>query len=271
MPPVSWSPRSSARTAISPRPDRCDALWVLGQFKPFLPLLSALHRCPAHAVPTIWTSEFIDERNKTLEAAGLTFGVQDAAKWGADGLRLAMFEPNISVTKTSVIPLLACEEAFRRDASAVAGVTALNTAQLTGQPTWDYLVSSLDLTKAERLKLETRHDFAGFMSQSGDAVVVHQWRHETNYLYMDTLYGDYPLIHNSPWAQHVGYYYPDSDVGAAADRILTARSHHAEDLPAYRVRSRRFLAEVDPLHPANLTFYGRLLLALCEGADWVRA
>ncbi len=252
------------------RTDRCDALWVLGQFEPFLPLLRALHRCPAHAVPTIWTSEFIDERKKALGSAGLTFGVQDASTWRADGIRLAMFEPNISVTKTSVIPLLACEDAFRRDPSAVAQVTALNTVQLVGHPTWDYLVSSLDLTKAERLKTESRHDFAGFMSQFGDAVVVHQWRHETNYLYMDTLYGDYPLIHNSPWARQVGYYYPDSDVGAAADQILAARSHHAEDLPAYRERSRRFLAGVDPLYPDNLTTYGRLLLELCAGADWVR-
>jgi hypothetical protein len=182
-----------------------------------------------------------------------------------------MFEPNISVTKTSVIPLLACEEAFRRDPSAVARVTALNTVQLTGQPSWDYLVASLDLTKSERLTLESRHDFAGFMSQFGDAVVVHQWRHETNYVYMDTLYGDYPLIHNSPWAKHVGYYFPDSDISVAADQILAARDHHAEDLPAYRDNARQFLARVDPLHPDNLRIYGRLLLALCAGAPWLRS
>jgi hypothetical protein len=174
------------------------------------------------------------------------------------------------VTKTSVIPLLACEEAFRRDPSAVARVTALNTVQLSGQPTWDYLVASLDLTKAERLKLESRHDFAGFMSQYGDAVVVHQSRNASNYLYMDTLYGDYPLIHNSPWAREVGYYFPDSDVGAAADQILTARDHHAENLPTYKAASRRFLAAVDPLHPDNLTIYARQLLALSAGASWVR-
>jgi hypothetical protein len=253
------------------RADRCDALWVVEQFAPFVPLLRALHRCPAHLVPAIWASDFLDERTKALGPVGLTFGVQDPAAWASNGLRLATFEPNIGVTKTSVIPLMACEEAYRRDPSAVAQVTALNTVHLTGQPTWDYLVASLDLTKADRLKLECRHDFAGFMSQFGDAVVVHQWRNPSNYLYMDTLYGDYPLIHNSPWAREVGYYYPESDVGAAADQILAARGHHGEDLPAYRQRSRRFLAAVDPLHPDNLTAYARQLLALSAGAPWARA
>jgi hypothetical protein len=252
------------------RADRCDALWVVEQFEPFAPLLRALHRCPAHLVPAIWAPDFLDERVKSLGPAGLAFGVQNPASWPAKGLRLAMFEPNIGVTKTSVIPLMACEEAFRLDPSAVAQVTALNTVQLTGQPTWDYLHASLDLTRADRLRLDSRHDFAGFMSQFGDAVVVHQWRNESNYLYMDTLYGDYPLIHNSPWAKGVGYYFPDSDVGAAADQILAARSHHAEDLPAYRERSRRFLAAVDPLAPDNLTVYARQLLALAAGADWAR-
>ncbi len=253
------------------RADRCDALWVVEQFEPFVPMLRSLHRCPAPLVPAIWGPDFLNERAKALTAAGFSFGVSDAASWAANGMRLAMFEPNIGVTKTSIIPLMACEDAFRRDPSAVAAVTALNTVQLSGHPTWDYLVNSLDLQKAGRLKLECRHDFAGFMSQFGDAVVVHQWRNVSNYLYLDALYGDYPLIHNSPWAKDVGYYYPESDVGAAGEQILTARSRHAEDLPAYRERSRRFLGEANPLHPRNLTIYGRELLALTAGASWAKS
>ena len=253
------------------RTDRCDALWLVQQFEPWAAMMSALHRCPAHLVPAIWSPEFLDERNKVLAAAGLRFGVRDPGAWAAGGLRLAIFEPNIGVTKTSVIPLLACEEAFRRDASAISNVTTLNTVQLIGHATWDYLVGSLDLTKAERLKQESRHDFAGFMAQFGDAVVVHQWRNVSNYLYMDALHGDYPLIHNSPWAREVGYYYPESDVGSAADQILTARRRHAEDLPAYHRRSRDFLGRVDPLHADNLTVYARRLLALAAGADWARS
>lgn len=253
------------------RTDRCDALWLVQQFEPWAPMLRALHRCPAELVPAIWSPDFLDERGGALAAAGLKFGVVNPRAWAADGLRLAMFEPNIGVTKTSVIPLMACEEAFRRDPLAVAQVTALNTVQLSGHATWDYLVGSLDLTRADKLKLESRHDFAGFMAQFGDAVVVHQWRNVSNYLYMDALYGDYPLIHNSPWARDVGYYYPDSDVGAAADQILAARSHHAEDLPAYRSRSCDFLARVDPLHADNLTVYARRLLALAAGASWARS
>jgi Protein of unknown function (DUF2827) len=253
-------------TGYCARFDRCDELWVLEQYTPFAPMLAALHRCPAHIVPLIWAPDFIATRVAELEALGMRFGVrEDDAGWAADGLRAAIFEPNIAVTKTSVISLLICEEAQRRDPTAIARLTALNTAHLVGQPTFDFLKNSLDLSGAGKIVIEGRHDFAGFMSQHGDAVISHQWRHQTNYLYCDALYGDYPLIHNSDWASSAGYFFPGFDVQEGARQLLAARAGHFAGLADYHTRSRRFLARLDPLHHDNRDLYARRLLSLVPG------
>jgi hypothetical protein len=255
-----------------PRPDRCDELWVLGQYTVFAPMLAAIHRCPAHIVPLIWASDFIAQRAQTVRDLGLNFGVsEDDATFGAQGLRAAIFEPNIAVTKTSVISMLIADAAYRQDKSAIAHLTVLNSVQLTEHLTFKYLASSLDLTKDSHSVFTGRHDFAGFMAQHGDAVISHQWRHDTNYLYLDALWGDYPLIHNSDWASSVGYYYPGFDIETGARQLLHARANHARDLGAYRDRSRRFIASLDPLARANRDLYARRLLALkVEGAGGSR-
>jgi len=244
------------------RADRCDELWILGQFAPFEAMLQAIHRCPTHLVTPIWAPWFIEKRTAEVAASGLAFGLAETTDFAANGLRVAIFEPNIAVTKTSFIPLLACNEAHKADPTAIAQVAALNTVQFAGHPTFDYFMGALTVNRDGRVKIESRHDFVGLMAQHADAVITHQWCHPSNYLYLDALYGDYPLIHNSEWARDAGYYYPAFDVAAAAAQLLHARAEHQRDLADYRARSRRFLERFDPGNAHNIDLYGRRLLAL---------
>lgn len=245
---------------------RCDELWILGQFAPFERMLEAIHRCPTHLVPPIWAPLFIDKRAIEVAASGLSFGLAETADFATNGLRIAIFEPNIAVTKTSFVPLLACNEAHKTDPTAIAQVAALNTVQFAGHPTFDYFMGSLAINRDGRVKIESRHDFVGLMAQHADAVITHQWCHQSNYLYLDALYGNYPLVHNSEWAQEAGYYYPNFDIAAASIQILRARLEHQRDILEYRARSRRFLDQFDPANARNIDLYGRRLLELMSGA-----
>jgi hypothetical protein len=105
----------------------------------------------------------------------------------------------VSVVKCSNIPMLVCDEAFRADPEQVDFMHVLNTLHLKDHPTLLYLANSLDLVKQQKAVFQGRHDFAGYMVQHANAVVAHQWQNDQNYNYLDALYGNYPLIHNSPW------------------------------------------------------------------------
>lgn len=252
------------------RPDRCDEVWVLPEYRDFASFQRVLHRCPVHVVPYLWHPQFVEQRAREVEAVlGVPYGYRPRTPGEAGvprGLRVAIFEPNISVAKTSSIPMLVCDEAYRADSAAIARMHVLNTLHLKDHATMLYFANSLDLVRQHKATFHGRHDIVGFMMQYADAVVSHQWQNDQNYSYMDALYGDYPLIHNSPWLRDAGYYYSDFDARQGAAQLLRAAAEHESDLGDYRSRARRVFAAVDPFGQHNLDEYASRLLQLCRDA-----
>lgn len=256
------------------RATRCDEIWILGKDRALMPMLRTLHRCPVFEVPFLWDSTFIDQRISAVEQASLRFGYQPRSargETGPRGLRVAVFEPNISVVKCGVVPMLIGETAFRVDANAVRSLHVLNSVQMRKHPSFSFLLGSMDLQRRERVHLHGRHDFAGFMSQNADAVIAHQWRNDQNILYLDALYGGYPLIHNSPWLSSLGYYYGESDIESGAAQLLRAVQYHDTEYKYYTQRARSFLLSLSPRGAENGSHYARRLLAVADNRAGVPA
>lgn len=253
-----------------PLPQRCDEVWLLPKDEAFVPMMRAIHRHEVHVVPYLWSPQFLAQRVDEVAAQGFRFGYRARAA-DAPGWRVACFEPNISVVKNCVVPMLVCDEAFRTEPTALASMQMLNTLHLKDHPTMLYLANSLDLVRQHKAVFHGRHDFAGFMVQFADAVVAHQWQNSQNYSYLDALYGNYPLIHNSPWLGDAGYYYPDFDIAAGAAQLLHAARTHDTQLDVYRQRSQRVFDAVSPTNTHNVDAYAQRLLALVGGDRSFRA
>lgn len=253
------------KQAVALPAQRCDEVWLLHKDAELAPMMRTLHRCPVVEVPYLWSDQFIRQRVKDVATHGLRFGF-DADSAASQGLRTAIFEPNISVVKTSSIPMLVCDEAYRADRNAVSAMHVLNTLHMRDHPTLLHLANSLDLVRQHKATFHGRHDVAGFMSQHANAVVSHQWMNHQNYNYFDVLFGDYPLIHNSPWLSEfgAGYYYPGFDAVAGARQLLRAARAHADNLEGYRQRSKLVFDAVDPANPANLAAYEHRIRALMQ-------
>ncbi|OLL32645.1 hypothetical protein BTH42_05965 [Burkholderia sp. SRS-W-2-2016] len=257
------------------RPDRCDEVWLLPKDTAFVPMMRTLHRCDVHIAPYIWQPHFVERRAREVaDKLGARYGYQPRAarpRGERTGLRVAIFEPNISVVKTSSIPMLACDEAYRAEPESVIAMHVLNTLHLKDHPTMLYLANSLNLIREHKATFHGRHDIVGFMTQHADAVVSHQWQNEQNYSYLDALYGDYPLVHNSPWLRDAGYYYPQFDARQGAAQLLRAAAQHDGNLDDYRARTQRVFRAVDPFNPGNLDGYAARLLHLCRDANFAKA
>jgi hypothetical protein len=253
------------------RPDRCDEVWLLPKDALLAPMMRTLHRCPVYEVPYIWHPKFLEQRARELIAHGYQYGYR-ARGASADGiragLRVAVFEPNISVVKASSIPMLICDEAHRIDADSVRSIQVLNTLHMKDHATMLYFANSLDLVRQHKATFHGRHDIAGFMVQHADAVVSHQWGNDQNYSHLDALHGDYPLVHNSPWLRDAGYYYPGFDALEGARQLLRAAAEHDDRLDDYRMRSKRVFDAVNPFSGRNLDAYAGRLRHLCEGAPF---
>nr|WP_062605465.1 DUF2827 domain-containing protein [Caballeronia calidae] len=251
------------------RPERYDEVWLMPKDRLSVPMMRTLHRCDVHLIPFIWHPQLLERRIAEVNEHGLTYGYQkrtDVALQGpphTQGFRVAMFEPNISVVKTSSIPMLVCEEAYRADPSSVSHMHVLNTLHMKDHPTLTYMANSLNIVKDSKATFHGRNDIAGFMAQFADAVVSHQWGNDQNYLYLDVLYGGYPLVHNSQWLD-AGYYYPGFNAQEGGRQLLRAAREHDASLADYRQRAQRVIDAVNPFNQANLHAFADRLLHLCH-------
>ncbi|MBD3787004.1 MAG: DUF2827 family protein, partial [Sphingomonadales bacterium] len=185
--------RRFSRPVAPTRPDRCDEVWLLPKDRLSIPMMRTLYRCPVHEVPYIWHPGFVEQRIAALAEHRVRFGYE-ANRVQGEGLRVAIFEPNISVVKACNVPMLICDEAYRIDKRSVKAMNVLNALHVKDHPTMLHFAGSLDLMRERRACFLGRHDVVGFMGQQADAVVAHQWGNDQNYSYLDALYGDYPLI-----------------------------------------------------------------------------
>lgn len=247
---------------------RWDELWLLSKDRELAPFLRTTHRCAVHDVPYLWSPLFLRRRIDEVARQGWHYGWTPRAglEPAVAGLRVAIFEPNVSVVKTSCIPMLVCDEACRADPASVRMMHVLNTLHRKEHLTLLYLANSLDLVQQHKACFHGRHDIVGFMVQHADAVVSHQWTNDQNYSYLDALYGDYPLVHNSPWLHGfgAGYYYPGFEAAEGGRQLLLAASEHDARLADQRRAAQAVFAAVDPFADANLQAYAQMLQRLCH-------
>ena len=104
-----------------------DSVWMIPQHENTCKsYFSIMYRCPAYVVPAIWSPVFCDQVIKHIrEQNGLEFGYQPNPDQKAK--RIASFEANINVVKTSFTPILIAEQAYREAPEKIKNVYMCNT------------------------------------------------------------------------------------------------------------------------------------------------
>lgn len=235
-----------------------DAVWTIPQYESCcVDYFGITTRAPVKILPHVWSPLFLRKSLAKLPA-GVNFGY----KPGCERWRVCVFEPNLCLVKTSVMPMLVCEEAYRGNPSFAAIFRFCNTFKSKDNPAFVRFARYLDVVRNGLSSFEGRFYFYEFMAHHGDCVVSHQWHNAQNYLYYETLFGGYPLVHNSPIIKDLGYYYPEFDSRAGGQALLRAFETHDAGLPAYRNKANAFLKTLDINYPPNVEAYRKELLSL---------
>jgi hypothetical protein len=230
--------------------DHYDQIWLTPQhMHTFRGWCETMYRCPVREIPHIWSPDVLHA------AVGEEFGYQPGRrKW-----RVGSMDPNITVMKTSHLPMLVGEAAFRQIPEAFRAFYIANGFMLRENAHFASFASHLTAVKAGLMTLEPRFIGVEFLRDHCDALVTHQWENALNYLYWEALYGGYPLIHNSPRIADLGYHYADFDAEAGGAALLRARAQHDDMLETYRAAANGFIATLDPLNRANIVAHEQAL------------
>jgi hypothetical protein len=223
-----------------------DAVWITPQHWRMNRSYAELTRCArVERAPHIWSPLIL-----TQSAAALGVDLYCKGRPVDSPARIGVFDPNVNVLKTFHLPLLVCEEAYRRRPDEIDRVLMFSADHLKGVPHFEEFCAATDLFKAGRLFAEQRHPLAQMLGSHIDIVVTHQWENGLNYLYWDVLYAGYPLVHNAPDLAEVGYYYADFDPKDGGRALLEALDRREDDAVAQRPRVMETLWDVNIDNPA---------------------
>ena len=192
-----------------------DQAWLIPQvYKTNKDYVEIMTGTEAYEVPHIWNPFFFDRQVAKLQA-GLSFGYKpDTTKRGR---RISVFELNASVVKNCYTPVLISEAAYKQNPEAIAHVYLCNTYDVKDLKAFHNFIGYTTLVKNKIMSVEKRHLIPYFLSRYIDIVLSYQWELGLNYAYYEALYGNYPLVHNSPFLRDagVGFYYHEFDAKKA--------------------------------------------------------
>ncbi len=233
-----------------------DAIWMTPQhINTYKSYCEAIYRCPVFEVPQIWQPIFLEARFAALQTP---YGYRP----GNPKKRVGILDPNITVMKTSHMPMLVCESAYRKRPELFQAVYVTNAIQLQQSLHFNSFAQRLTLTQDKLLTVEPRFVTADFLANHADAVVTHHWENGLNYLYYDVLNGGYPLVHNSEFLQEYGYYYESWDADSGGEALIRALSEHDRNYNRYCDDVRRLLQQVSAVGHHNIVFHEKLLREL---------
>lgn len=233
--------------------DCYDAIWMTPQhMHTYAGWCRTIYRCPVYEVPQVWNPLFssVLEYRETIK-----YGYSPPSKdW-----RIAVMDPNITVMKTSHMPMLVTEAAYRKKPSAINHMFVAGARRFADHQHFKRFCNLMRLHQEGKLSVEDRFIGWIFIAQHADAVVTHHWENGLNYLYYEVLYGGYPLIHNSEFLRDYGYYYPAFDVDAGADALIRAHETHDANLEAYKARNNILFEKLEPTSTSNIEIHEKLM------------
>ena len=226
-----------------------------------------LHNLPTSKVkpvPFVWDPVFIDkacEKYYTSAAieANIQIPVYRPGKTNEEK-QLACFEPNIGIQKWHLINYLIAEDYLKnggnfKKLNVVCGDKLLKNEYYTS------IIKHTRLFNEDPIKLNylPRLKAVDALSQFADIVLAHQHTNPLNYSYLDTLYLQFPLVHNAPMIKDAGYYYAGNSIGSGARQLKLAIEKHDENIEEYNERSERVLTRYTVFNEGLLETYKKLI------------
>ena len=244
-----------------------DRVWTNAQHAPTCAgYWETCYRCPVEVLPHLWEPVFVD---KTIVEMGTEAHFGYIA--GSTKKRVSVFEPNINVVKTCVIPMLVCEEAYRAAPELLDSVYITNSNHITKHLSFQHFAKNLDIVKTQHAdgkglcSFEARYNMPMFLAKYTDIVVSHQWENGLNFAYYDALYGGYPLVHNSDLLPDgVGYKYNGFDTKQGGQVLLDVMRNHDANYEGYLYRSSEYLDTLRVSYPRNIELYDTALRSLFD-------
>jgi len=212
-----------------------DEIWTSPHYKQHIEYSAVLNRTEiekSRIVPYVWDSCFITR-----------YGTKDTIEWmpPADWRYqdIVIMDPNISFQKCYFYSLLLVEAFSKKHPEWLGKVHIINGDKLKiCMNSYNFVLPSLSLFNSKRVILHERKTIHTILKENRSACfITHQWNNDYNYMTLELLYCNYPILHNSLGWDKFGYYYSINKWNDAIDTMYNALTNHSVNLNIYKSHS----------------------------------
>ena len=111
--------------------------------------------------------------------------------------KIAVMEPNISILKNCIFPIVILEKFINEKDCELDHVYLVGTSKLKNKKSFKDLIKDTTLFNNNILSAESRVKTTKMINKYADAILRWQWENNLNYLYLDVAWLGWPIIHNA--------------------------------------------------------------------------
>lgn len=180
--------------------------------------ISIMLNAPVREIPYVWDSDIIQ---KYAHEKKLT--IANASSYGDDSkINIVIMEPNLNVTKNCLTPLLIASHFYRQFPDKLGKVLLFCGEHLAKTKPFMHFTRYLSFPQS-MIEVYPRIIFPEVLSQikqKNPVFIAHQMLNDQNYINLEILHYNYPLLHNSESLRGYGHYYNDEDLPATTSMLL---------------------------------------------------
>jgi len=201
-----------------------DEIWTSTHYKQHIEYASLLNRTEiskGKVVPYVWNPCFITQ-----------YGVYE---WiPSDCLDIVIMDPNISFQKSFLYSLLLIEAYYKKHPEWNGNVHIINGDRINITPhSHNFIIPSLTLK--DKIVIHGRKTIHTILKEHrSSCFITHQWNNDFNYMTLELMYCNYPILHNSEGWRAFGYHYDINKWNDAIDTLHFALHHHKQHLNIYK-------------------------------------
>jgi mannosyltransferase OCH1-like enzyme len=237
-----------------------DAVWSIPQmYNTNKYYWETIYRCPCIEAPFVWSDKILRLSDPTDENRYL-YKPKPGEK------SVVVFEPNLSIMKSCIPPLLICENAYRwiqktkhANMKKVFLNNVIDSKKHFDLDAMNEFSKQLDLFHDGKLSIEGRFNAIQFIDMHADIVVSHQWENNLNYLYLDMAWMGWPIVHNGSLCKDVGYYYDGFNYQAGSEALIDVIANHDSRVEQYIKDNRRAITRYLPNNQELMANYEKMI------------
>lgn len=209
-----------------------DEIWTSPHYKQHIDYASLLNRTEmshGKVVPYVWDPCFITQ-----------YGNRETIEWIPPSdwrnMDIVIMDPNISFQKCSMYSLLLVEAFYKQHPEWNGKIQVINGDKINiTANAKNFILPSLSLFKNNKIILHGRKNIHTILKENrSSCFITHQWNNDFNYMTLELLYCNYPILHNSEGWDKFGYHYDINKWNDAIQTLYNALKNHNENLNIYK-------------------------------------